>query len=72
MTKMRQDNNVVNRTGPSMSKMKLNCYDRSDGVLSMIETKQDNDVTNRISVVYTEIRTELSWMIRQDVVYYEK
>ena len=55
-----------------MSKMKLNCYDRSDGVLFMIETKQDNDVTDRISAVYTEIRIELSWMIRQDVVYHEK
>ena len=38
----------------------------------MIETKQDNDVTDRINVVYTEIRIELSWMIRQDMVYHEK
>ena len=35
-----------------MSKMKLNCYDPSNKVQSMIKTKQDNDMIDRMGVVY--------------------
>ena len=37
-----------------------------------MKTRQDNDVTNQTGVVYTEIGIELSWLIEQDVVYWEK
>ena len=52
--------------------MKLNDYDGSKKVLSMMKTRQDNDITDRTSVVYAKIITKLSWLIKQDVVYYEK
>ena len=44
--------------------MKLNCYDRFDKVQFMIETRQDNDVTYHTTIIYTEIKIELSWPIR--------
>lgn len=43
-----------------MSKMKLNCYDRTNRVWSMMKTIQDNDVIDRTSVVYIKIETDLS------------
>ena len=32
----------------------------------------DNDVTDRTDLIYTKIRTKLSWEIRQDVVFHKK
>ena len=55
-----------------MLKTKLNCHDWSDKLRFVTKTIQDNDVTNHIDVVYAEIGIELSWMIRQDVVYHKK
>ena len=36
-----------------------------------MKTKQENDVINCIGVVYAEKNTELSWLIRPGVIYYE-
>ena len=55
----------------STTKMKLNSYDRYDRVQFMPKTRQD-DMINHTSVVYAEIRIELSWLIGQDAVYHEK
>lgn len=52
-------------------KMKLNCHDRSDRVRSMTKCRQENDVIGCTSVVYVEIRIELSGSIEQNVVYRE-
>ena len=52
--------------------MKLNYYDQSDGVQSMMKTRHDNDVIDHIGAIYTEIGTELWWSIIQDVVNHEK
>ena len=52
----------------STLKTKLNCYDRTNEVRSMTKTRQDNDVSDRIGVLYPEIRTELSWPIRKVMV----
>ena len=41
--------------------MKLNYHVRFDKVRYMEKTRQDNDVTNHIDVVYAKILTELSW-----------
>ena len=44
-----------------MLKMKLNCYDRTDGVqFTMIKTRHYNNVIGRTSVVYIVIKTYLS------------
>ena len=51
--------------------MKLKYHDRTNRVWSMTKTKQDNDVTDHIGAVYTEIGTELSWLIEQDVTYHK-
>lgn len=37
----------------------------------MKNTRQDNDMTSSIGAVYLKIEIELSWSIKQDVVYYE-
>ena len=53
--------------------MKLNCYDWADGVQStMIKTRHYNNVIDHTSAVYIVIKTDLSWLIEQDVVYHEK
>lgn len=52
--------------------MKLNCFDRSNGVRSKTKTRLDNDVINCVSVVYAKIETELLGPIGQDVIYHEK
>lgn len=49
-------------------KMILNFHNRSNWVQSVIKTRQDNDVTDRIGVHYVENKTELSWTIRWGVV----
>ena len=38
----------------------------------MMKTKEDNDVTNCTSMIYIEIKTELSWLIGEDAIYHEK
>lgn len=40
--------------------MKLKCDDRSDEVLSIMKTKKNNDMIDRICVVYTKVKTKLS------------
>lgn len=37
----------------------------------MMKTRQDIDMTNCIGAVYTEIKTELLWLIQQDAIYNE-
>lgn len=49
----------------------MNCHDRFDEVWSMIKTRHDNDMTDHRGVIYVEVRVELSWSIRQDVVNHE-
>ena len=44
----------------STIKMKLNCHDRLDQVRFVTKTRQENDVTNCISLLYTETKTKLS------------
>ena len=51
--------------------MKLSFHEWSEWVWSMIKTNQDNDVTNRIGLVYAETEIELSEPIEQGVVCYE-
>lgn len=43
----------------SILKMKLSCHGQLDQVWSRIKTNQDNDVTNRIGLLYVKIETEL-------------
>ena len=52
-----------------MPKTKLNCHDRFDRVWSMTQTRQDNNVIDRTSAVYVENEIELSWSIKQSMVY---
>ena len=47
----------------SMPKMKLGYHEQSGQVRSMKKTRQDNDVTKRLGVVYTENNTNLLWPI---------
>ena len=51
--------------------MKLSYRDRSDHVQSVTRTKKDNDVTNRIGLVYAKNNIELSGPIEPSVVYDE-
>ena len=37
----------------------------------VIKTRQDKDMTNRNSAIYTENETELSWRIRSTAIYDE-
>ena len=43
-----------------MLKMKLKCNDWLNQVLSLLKTRWDNDVNDRIGLVYAEIKTQLS------------
>ena len=43
--------------------MKLNRHVQFDIIQSMMMTRWDNDMTYRIGTVYTEIETELLWLI---------
>ena len=52
-----------------MSKMKLSYRYWLDRVQSRTKTKQDNNMTNRIGLVYVEIETELSGPIWLGVVF---
>ena len=44
----------------SMLKTKLSCRHQSDQVLFVMKTRQDNDVIDRIDMVYTKIEIRLS------------
>ena len=44
----------------SMQKMKLSYLDQSNRVLFVTKTRQDNDVTGCIGLVYTETQFEIS------------
>lgn len=52
----------------STSKSKLSCHDQSDYVQSVTKTRQDHNMTDRISLVYTENDIELLGPIRLGVV----
>ena len=54
-----------------MPQLKMNYRDLLDKVRSMMKTRQDNDVTNRTCMVYTEHEIKLSWLIRSGVIYGE-
>ena len=41
-------------------------------VRSMMKTKQENNVIDRVIEVYVEIKIELLWPIGYDAVYHEK
>ena len=56
----------------STSKLKLNYRDQLDQVLYMMKTRQDNDVTDCISLAYTKIETELLRPIWTGTIYDEK
>ena len=51
-----------------MPKTKLNYQDLSDCVRSVMKTRQDNNMTDCISVVYTIIENELLGLIESGVV----
>lgn len=44
----------------STPKIKLSYRDRSDRVRFVMKTRVDNDIINRIDLVYVEIETKLS------------
>lgn len=52
-------------------KSKLNCQNWLDKMQSITKTRQDNDVTNCIGVIYTEKDIELLLLIRQGTIYDE-
>lgn len=52
-----------------MPKMKLNYHEISDRVLFMTKTREDNDIINQTSAIYTKIGTELQLPIRHNAVY---
>ena len=54
-----------------MPKMILNCRDLSDEVLFVTKTRQDNDMTSYIGVVYAKNETELLGPIELGVVCYQ-
>ena len=51
--------------------MKLRHHDQSDRVLFITKTKQDNNVTDHIGLVYTKNNTELLGPIGPGTVYDE-
>ena len=59
MTKTRKDNDVINRTGLLYAKNKIKLLCRFDGLRSMMKTRQGNNVTDHIIVVYDKIGTKL-------------
>ena len=54
-----------------MPKMILNCRDLSDEVLFVTKTRQDNDMTSYIGVVYAKNETELLGPIESGAVCYQ-
>lgn len=69
--KTRQDNNKIIIQVQSMLKTILNYGDLYDYVGSMWNTKQDNDMTDCIGVVYAKTETELLGPIEPSVVCYQ-
>ena len=55
-----------------MLKTKLNYHNRFDKVWYIRKTRQDNNITDYTVVIYFEIKTELSWLIKQEAVYHER
>lgn len=49
--------------------MKLNYHDRSNWARYVTKTKEESNMNERIGVIYTKKETELSWLIRSNVVY---
>lgn len=47
--------------------MILNCRDRSNRVLSMMKTRQANNVTDRTNLIYAENKTNLPCPIKSSV-----
>lgn len=56
----------------STSKSKLHYHDRLDKMRSILKSRQDNDVTDRIGITFVKCIIELSRPIRQDTVHLEK
>ena len=54
-----------------MLKSELNCHDRSNMLLFITKSKQDNDVIDRIGVIFIEYNTKMSILIEQCAVYDE-
>ena len=48
--------------------MKLSYRDQSNLVLSLMKTRQDNDMIDRIGAVYVENDSELWWLIRSSAI----
>ena len=44
--------------------MKLSCHDRLERVWSVMKTREDNDLTDHLSVFYSENDIELMLLIR--------
>ena len=63
MKKTIQDNNVIDSTGAATLKSKLNYHDWSDYIRSIMKTRQDNGMTDRKVVIFTEYNIELSRLI---------
>ena len=51
-----------------MPKMIMNYCEQLDRVPTMTNTREDNNVTDRTNVVYTEKEIKLPWLIRVGVV----
>lgn len=51
-----------------MVKTILNYHDQLDWVLTMMETRQDNYVTDCTDAVFVQNETKLSWLIKPIVV----
>ena len=54
---------MTDRIGTVYVKNKMSCHGRSDRVWSMMKTRKNNDVINRIDLVYVENSTELLRLI---------
>ena len=73
MTKLRQGNDVTNCTSLLyVEKWNWTVMTYSIDRTVYDEAREDNDVIDRTSVVYSEIETVLSWPIGKDAVYHEK
>lgn len=57
--KIRQDNGMIDCIGLSMLKSKLNCLELFDQVQFVMKIRQDNNVTDWTSALYTVSDIEL-------------
>lgn len=53
MTKIEQDNDMINRLYIVYAKIELKCHDRSNRMDSITKSRQENDVIDRIGVIPT-------------------